>query len=227
MDAARQLAQLGERGGELVGDRVDGLGGRLVAVELGLQQPQVQRQRDELLLGAVVEVALDPPAGVVGGLDDAHARDPQLLHAGAQVGLQPLVVDRQRGAGGGGVDELGPGVELGVVDDRGDAAAVALDRGPRAPGAGLGQLHPVPELVDEDAALGQPVGDRERAVAEALGQHLAHRALGPRPGRAAPRERAASSVRRPSSAATARMLAASASAHSSRPVSGPSVHGPT
>ena len=202
--------------------------GLLVAVELRLQQPQVERQRDELLLGAVVEVALDPAARVVAGLDDAHARDPQLLDAGAQVGLQPLVVDRQRGAGGGGVDELGPGVELGVVDDRGDAAAVALDRGPRAAGAGLGHAAPCGRPRRRTSAA--RAASRRPTACGRRGSRPASRAPGPRCARRATsseRDSEASSVRRPSSAAMARMPAASASAHSSRPVSGPSVHGPT
>ena len=107
-----------------------------------LEHPQVEREADELLLGAVVQVALDPPAGVVGGLDDPQPRHPQLLDAGAQLGLQALVVDRQRGGRGGGGDELGRGVELGVVDDRGDAHAAALDRRPGAAGARVGQRRP-------------------------------------------------------------------------------------
>ena len=118
------------------------------------------------------------PARVVLGLDDADARDAQLLDARAQVRLQALVVDRERGARGGGVDELRAGGELGVVDDRGDAAAVALDGGPGAARAGLGHAHDVARLVDEELAVGQPVGDRQRAVAEALGEHLADRARG-------------------------------------------------
>ena len=71
--------------------------GQPAVAEPRLEHPQVEREADELLLGAVVEVALDPPARVVGGLDDPQPRDPQLLHAGAQLGLQALVVDRQRG----------------------------------------------------------------------------------------------------------------------------------
>ena len=178
MDAARELAQLRERDRELLADLVDGA--REPAVrQPRLEHPQVEREADELLLGAVVQVALDPPARVVGGLDDPQPRDPQLLHPRAQLGLQALVVDRQRGGRGGGGDELRRGVELGVVDDRRHAHALALDRGPRAAGAGVGQLDRAAGVVDEDLALGQPVGDVQRAVAEPLGQHLAHRpALG-------------------------------------------------
>ena len=177
VDAARELAQLRERGSELVGQLLNGVGQLGLVLEPGTQQPEVERERDELLLGAVVQVALDLAAGVVGGLDDPAARVAELLQPRAQVGLQPLVVDRQRRGRSGGVDELGRGVELRVVHDRGDAVALALDRGPRAAGPGRRQVDRVAALVHEDAPVRQPVGDVERAVAEPLGQHLAHRAL--------------------------------------------------
>ena len=66
-------------------------------VQRRARQPQVQRERDEPLLGAVVEVALEPAPLVVAGLDDARARGAQLLEPGAQLGLQPLVLERERG----------------------------------------------------------------------------------------------------------------------------------
>src|SRR3954453_17717466 len=47
---------------------------RVVVAGGGGQKAQVERQRDELLLRAVVQVALELAAGVVGGLDDAQAR---------------------------------------------------------------------------------------------------------------------------------------------------------
>ena len=165
--------------------------GQAAVAQARLEHPQVQRERDELLLRAVVQVALDPPARVVGRLDDPQPRHPQLLHPRAQLGLQALVVDRQRGGGGGRGDELRRRVELGVVDDRRQPHAPAVDRGPGAAGAGVGQLDRAAGVVDEDLALGQPVGDVERAVAEPLGQHLAHRAaLGDARAQQPARERA-------------------------------------
>ena len=124
-----------------------------------------------------MQVALDLAPRVVGGLHDPAARVAQLLQPRAQIGLQTLVVERQRGGRRGGVDELGRGVQLGVVDDRRHAVALALDRRPRAAGAGDRQVDGVAALVDEHLAVRQPVGDVQRAVAEPLGQHLAHRAL--------------------------------------------------
>ena len=107
MDAAGELAQLAERDRELLGQPVDERLGVGVA-HARLQEPQVEREADELLLGAVVEVALEAPARGVGRLHDAHPRDPQLLHPRAQVGLQALVVERERRGGGRRLDELGP-----------------------------------------------------------------------------------------------------------------------
>ena len=173
MDAARELPQLGQRDRELLADLVDGAGQPAVT-QPRLEHPQVQRERDELLLRAVVQVALDPPPRVVRRLDDPQPRDPQLLHPRAQLGLQALVVDRERGGGGGRGDELRRRVELRVVDDRRHAHALVLHRGPRAPGLGVGQLDLAPGVVDEDLALGQPVGDVQGAIPEPLGQHLAH-----------------------------------------------------
>ena len=174
MDAARKLAQLAERGIQAHGEPVDQRPGLGVA-DRRAQHAQLEGEREQLLLGAVVEVALDAPAGVVGGLDDAQPRDAQILHACAQVRLQPLVVDRQRRRRGGSEDELGARVERRVVDDGRYAAPVLLDGRPRASRSGLGQHDGVAGLVDEGLAIGQPVGDRHRAVAQALGQHLAHR----------------------------------------------------
>ena len=74
VDAARQLAQLGGRGGQVVDRLVEQLAAeRRVASALRARQPQRQRQADEALLRAVVQVALEPRARRVGGVDDAGA----------------------------------------------------------------------------------------------------------------------------------------------------------
>ena len=54
-------------------------GGRRVLLERRADQAQVERERHEPLLRAVVQVALEPPALGVAGLDDARARGGQLL----------------------------------------------------------------------------------------------------------------------------------------------------
>ena len=78
MDAARQVAQLLQREVRLLARLAHQLGGSRVAVVGALLgHAQVQRERDEPLLRAVVQVALDPPPlGVRRGDDRASARPP-------------------------------------------------------------------------------------------------------------------------------------------------------
>jgi hypothetical protein len=73
VDAPRELTQLARGGGELVGRLVEQPGRFLrLALNARARQPQVERQADEPLLGPVVEVALEPPARLVGRLHDAR-----------------------------------------------------------------------------------------------------------------------------------------------------------
>ena len=82
---------------------------------------------DEPLLCAVVEVALEPPPLRVAGGDEALARGAQLGEPALGLGLQPRVVERDRGRGGDGLHELRIVVERRVVDEHPELAAVALD----------------------------------------------------------------------------------------------------
>ena len=107
-----------------------------------LQQPQLERERDEPLLGAVVEVALEPPALGVARRDDPLARGLQLGEPRRRLGVQARVLERDRRRGGDRLDELGVVVERGVVDERGDLAPVALDGRDGAVAAGLRQRAP-------------------------------------------------------------------------------------
>ena len=85
-------------------------------------------ERDEPLLRAVVQVALEPPALGVAGRDDPLARRLQLGEPRLGLRVQALVLERDRRRGADRLDQLGVVVERGVVDERGDLAAVALDR---------------------------------------------------------------------------------------------------
>ena len=82
MDPARQLAQLGGGLGELVAEPVqEGTRGLRLAAHPGAGHADVEGQRDEPLLGAVVEVALDLPARRVARLHDPGQRGAQLGRA--------------------------------------------------------------------------------------------------------------------------------------------------
>src|ERR1700730_1120196 len=77
--ASRELAQLVERARQSYRDVVE-FGGELVQLgrDLGLRRPYLERERDESLLRAVVQVTLDAAPGLVGGGDDPGAGRLQL-----------------------------------------------------------------------------------------------------------------------------------------------------
>ena len=130
-----------------------------------------------MLLRAVVEIALELPPRIDARLDDAGARGSQLLDARAESHFQTLVLDGEHGAGSGCAYELRPGVQVGVVDDGGHATALVLDGGPCPAGLDIGQLNRQAMLVDERFPFGQPVGDRERLVSDALCKRLSNRSV--------------------------------------------------
>ena len=80
MDAVGQLAQLGRGPGEPLAHVLEEGDGR-VRVALGPRprQADLERERHQVLLRAVVQVALDAPARRVGRLDDPRLRCAQLL----------------------------------------------------------------------------------------------------------------------------------------------------
>ena len=65
-----------------------------------VEQAELHAQRDELLLGAVVQVPLDPLPLVVLGLHQPAARRPQVVDGGLQLGGQPDVAQHEPGLGG-------------------------------------------------------------------------------------------------------------------------------
>ena len=182
MDAAGELAQLGERLRELRARLLEQLDRPRGPTRTRAGERERERQRDEPLLRAVVEVALEPPPLDVGGLDEPEPGGAQLLEAGAQLGLQALVLEREAGGGDHRVDELGMVAERGVVHDRGDRPAGPLDGGGDAGGAVGGQGDRVPVGIHV-RAVPHPVRELERGVAEGAGECTAKAAR----TRAAPR----------------------------------------
>ena len=100
VDPAGEVAQVFQRAGgvcfEVAEDR-PGLG--RIRGDGGLGQLELDGQGDQVLLGAVVDVAFQPPPGLVLGGD-------QPLPGGAQVLDQPGVGQRQPGLGGDVGDQL-------------------------------------------------------------------------------------------------------------------------
>ena len=92
-------------GEELLGGRVD------VAVE----QLEAHPEREQPLLRAVVEVALQPPALLVAGADDPRPRIAQLDELGAELGLQARVLQREPCGRAGRLEQTGLVDEVRVV----------------------------------------------------------------------------------------------------------------
>ena len=115
--------------------------------------PDLEREADEALLRAVVEVALDPAPRVVGGLHDPRPRGAQLVGAG----LLDLAPPQRL---------LGP-PPLGDVEDR----AVA----PHAAAGARHELAAVEHPADLAVGAHDPVLERERLpVGVGLGDGLEH-----------------------------------------------------
>ena len=141
MQAARELTELLERLGELLPRAPEDLDRSVdVGLEPGLREPQGEGKRREPLLGAVVEVALQPASRRVGGVDDPRPGGAELLLlslALADVGARDqhpgdarLVEDRRRRPRHGQLPSV-PGdpsrLALGLLD----AVRGAGDRHPR------------------------------------------------------------------------------------------------
>ena len=90
MDPERQVAQLGEGGQGLVRCALQAASdGRVATVaQRASRDLQLEAERDEPLLGAVMEVSLDPPSLAVAGLDDPRPRGADLLELGLDLALQ-------------------------------------------------------------------------------------------------------------------------------------------
>jgi hypothetical protein len=99
MDAAGQVAQLLQREAGLLPRLAHELG--CLGIARGralLGHAQVERQGDEALLRAIVEVALDPPALRVRRLDDAGARVAEVRHLGGESRVH-VRAEKQLGVG--------------------------------------------------------------------------------------------------------------------------------
>jgi hypothetical protein len=175
VNAAGQLAELLDRKLHLLGtcgeQALDLRVGATVEVALG--SLQIERERDQPLLRAVVEVALDSAALLVAGGHDACTRFLDLDELGLQLRLQPGILERESCSCGSGVDQLRLVAEGRIVDQSRERLVVVLEVGDRAVVPVLRKLDGQAVGVDIPAALGQPEGDLERRVVQSLGERVA------------------------------------------------------
>src|SRR3954471_22031135 len=133
-------------------------GGRVLARSPREVEPYPQAE--ESLLGALVDVALDPSALVVGAGGDSGTRFVQLAQEQVGVRREPMALERLGGVRGGGVAKRWLVSERGVVDHPSDDPVSVADLGQASPGVGRrsGQR----ETVTIDPAAGDPVDDFQR-----------------------------------------------------------------
>ncbi len=90
-----------------------------------LGAPELERERDEPLLGAVVEVALDPAALLVARpRRSARATPATLVELCAELRLQARVLECESGRRAGRLDQLGLVAQARIVDDRRERVAI-------------------------------------------------------------------------------------------------------
>ena len=95
----------------------------------------MRRHGGQPLLGALVQLALQPPALSVGRLHDPPARGRELLHAGSHVGLETSVSHCDPRRRRDRLDERGIVEHRAVMDQHRDRPGVAVDRRGRTAGA--------------------------------------------------------------------------------------------
>ena len=151
---ARELAQLRVGVRELLLGLRHQRPRRVVLGQLHLRDAQQVRDREQPLLGAVVQVAPDAAALLVGGLDHPRARlrQPALLVAALELG-----------AGAGGEDP-----------QRGRVLLVGLHR-PRVEHREVPEVHALRRLQAHRQVALEPELDHGLVVREALGQRLGER----------------------------------------------------
>jgi hypothetical protein len=137
---------------------------------MAAEELEPHSEREEPLLGAVVQVALEPPPLLVAGADDPGARLAKLVELGSELGLEPCVLEGQSCGGTGGLEERRLVDEVELVDD--DGEPVADVRG--VPSLAGRQVEPLALLVDPGLAIGKPEADLERGVADGTGERVAH-----------------------------------------------------
>ena len=133
MEPARDGAQLLERHRDLALRLVQSLPRIGVVAQLLLEHAQLEREGDQPLLRAVVQVALQPLPLPLPGLDHTCARALQLLEMRLLLGLQAPVLQRDAGRRADRSEQLGLVLQRAVVHKRRDVRTVAIDQRRRPP----------------------------------------------------------------------------------------------
>ena len=155
IDAVRGRAEVVERIVEVRRELCEPAVERAVVCEVA-GELELDSQRDELLLHAVMEIPLDLAPFRRGGSHEPPLRRAQRVHRVEQIVFQPAILERQERGGSDGLDELGIVAQRVVVDERQNLGLAVPEH---APGERLerrieSEGRPVP--VDELLAPRQP-----------------------------------------------------------------------
>ena len=164
MEAARHRPKLVERDCDLLSRLVESRTGIGIAGHLLLQQAQLERERDQTLLRAVVQIALQPLALTLPRLDHPCPRALQLLEVSLLLGLQPAVLECDSGRRSYRRKQVGLIPQRGIVQERSHPPAMAVDQGRRSPSLAFRQFDGAPVEIHPAGELRQPVHERKRRI---------------------------------------------------------------
>ena len=126
VDPAREIAELGRAPRRARRPRLRSRP-RSAATALAGDDPKPQRQRDESLLGAIVQIALDPFAFRVGRLDDPRAGRLHVVELGLHRRSQTAVLERETCRRSDRTHQARIGIQAGVVDEDREQLVACLD----------------------------------------------------------------------------------------------------
>ncbi len=105
-------------------------------------------------------------------LDDPSPGASELLEPGSQLGVKPAVLEGDSGHRLHAVEQLGFVHQRGIVNERSDVDAVAIDQRRRSP-VQVGQLQRPAVAIDVHAEIGQPVRDLQGGVTQRASERVA------------------------------------------------------
>ena len=137
------------------------------------EEPQPDRDRDQLLLSTVMEVAFEPLPLVRRRGHDALAGGRQVGELGARLRPKPLMLEPEAGSTNDFVDRVGLLEDLGPMLEQGDDLAVADDRRDLPASGWIRREVEVQARGIDSPPAGQRVRDAEIRVAERRRQGVA------------------------------------------------------